>query len=117
MVASKVSDFTFYRTGTLPNDVRTLSNKNPELQKYIRLINNSPYNNYFSLLSVNIFVQLSICHLICPFLYPSIYFSIHLSIYLSIYPFRELKVIDNQQMLMQMSHTIEPSKRSHKTSS
>ncbi|XP_011404348.2 PREDICTED: rap guanine nucleotide exchange factor 4-like isoform X2 [Amphimedon queenslandica] len=63
MVASKVNDFSYYRKGSLANEIKMLSNKNSELQRYIR----------------------------------------------------DFKVIDSQQVLMQMSHAIESSKRTQAT--
>jgi Rap guanine nucleotide exchange factor 4 len=64
IVASKVDNLSIYKKGTISLEIRTLSNKNQELQRYIR----------------------------------------------------ELKVIDNHQVLMQMSNSIEPPKTSRKAS-
>ena len=77
MVASKVNDFSFYRKGSFPNDIRSLSNKNPELQRYIR------YDNIKRIFNLAVSSLSS----------------------------RELKVIDSQPVLMQMSHAIEANKR------
>ena len=38
MVSSKVRDLNVYRQGMLSMEIRTVSNKNPGIQKYVRLV-------------------------------------------------------------------------------